>query len=374
VNTQAHPRPRIWLVIGDKLGDNAQARRVAETLGLPYETRRLLPREKYARGKPRFRASLAHLDMQRSDPLQPPWPDLVITVGRRHAMAALWIKAQSPDTRIVLLGRPRRWIERFDLVIVPPQYAVPAAPNVLQLWLPLLHVDPQSIGTAVEQYRAELAGLARPLIAVLVGGATRPLRFDTQVALKLADQCRHLQQELGGSLYFSTSRRTPEQVSATLERHLPEHAVLHRWSSDSRRNPYLALLGLADYFVVTGDSVSMMMEVALTGKPLAIFPLPSHPAGRLWQRLKAGMGTDAAGDGSHRISAAVARLMYLSGVTGFGRDLTRFHTRLIDAGYAVMAGQTFAKTSPGPDELLARQQQNVRSRILALLPASPPDV
>ena len=96
---------RIWLVVGDKLGDNAQAKIVADSLGLPYETRRLLPKEQYVLGKPRFRISLEHLDLERSDPLQPPWPDLVITVGRRHSMAALWIKAQHPATSVVLLGR-----------------------------------------------------------------------------------------------------------------------------------------------------------------------------------------------------------------------------------------------------------------------------
>ena len=59
--------PGIWLVMGDKLGDNAQLKLVAASLGLPYEIKRLYPREKYRLGKPRFRASLDHLDPDRSD-------------------------------------------------------------------------------------------------------------------------------------------------------------------------------------------------------------------------------------------------------------------------------------------------------------------
>ena len=54
MNTQTHSTPRIWLVIGDKLGDNAQAKMIADRLGLPYETRRLLPREKYVLGSRAF--------------------------------------------------------------------------------------------------------------------------------------------------------------------------------------------------------------------------------------------------------------------------------------------------------------------------------
>ncbi len=288
--------PRIWLVIGDKLGDNAQAKIIADCLNLPYDTRKLVPKSEYILGKPRFKASLDHLDLSQSDSLEPPWPDLVITVGRRHAMAALWIKAQHPQTKIVLLGRPRRWIEKFSLVIVPPQHSVPPAPNVMQLTLPLLRVDRAAVNAAAEERSSEFAGLAKPVIAVLVGGPTRPFRFDAQVAIQLMDFCRQTQHKLGGSLYISTSRRTPKEVSNALEQHLPDQAVLHTWENDGRNNPYTALLSVADYFVVTGDSVSMLMEVADCGKPLAIFPLPYLPGSRLWQRITQTLHTKQ-GDG-----------------------------------------------------------------------------
>ena len=74
-------------------------------------------------------------------------------------------------------------------------------------------------------------------------------------------------------------------------RHARAGARRPRWSTRWRRrcpparcsiagspkpaeNPYLALLGLADRFVVTSDSVTMMVEVARLGRPLAIFELP----------------------------------------------------------------------------------------------------
>ncbi len=63
----------LWLVTGDKLGDNAQLLVIAEALGLPYEVRRVIPRKEYIYGKPPFEPSLYHLDMEKSDPLVPPW-------------------------------------------------------------------------------------------------------------------------------------------------------------------------------------------------------------------------------------------------------------------------------------------------------------
>ena len=73
-----------------------------------------------------------------------------------------------------------------------------------------------------------------------------------------------------------------------LAQNLPEGAVLHRWSPDtSADNPYLGLLAHADRLVVTGDSISMMVEVASLRRPLAIFELP---IGRdLMDRMRAAM-------------------------------------------------------------------------------------
>jgi hypothetical protein len=70
------PSPCIWLVLGDKLGDNAQLTMIANSLGLPYEIKHLVPKEKYRLGKPHFKASLQHLDLENSDPLAAgtPWP------------------------------------------------------------------------------------------------------------------------------------------------------------------------------------------------------------------------------------------------------------------------------------------------------------
>jgi len=75
--------PNVWLLIGDKLGDNAQARMLADALGWPYQVRQVFPQPEWVLGKPRFVPGLHHLDPERSASLEPPWPDIVITVGRR---------------------------------------------------------------------------------------------------------------------------------------------------------------------------------------------------------------------------------------------------------------------------------------------------
>src|SRR5215470_299754 len=116
------PSPRIWLLTGAKQGDNAQALRLIDATGLAYERRRIVLKPGFDTAKPRVEASLHHVDLAASDKLDPPWPDLVLTIGRRMAMAALWIKSQSPGTRLALIGPPKSEVDKFDLIVLPLHY------------------------------------------------------------------------------------------------------------------------------------------------------------------------------------------------------------------------------------------------------------
>jgi mitochondrial fission protein ELM1 len=353
--------PRIWLLIGDKLGDNAQVQVLADALGWPCEVRQVFPKPEWVLGKPSFQPGLEHLDLERSARLEPPWPDLILTIGRRPSMAALWVQDRSGGrTRIVLVGRPKRWAERFALIVAPSQFRIPPRDNLVQLALPLMRVDPAKVAAAGETWRPRLAGMKRPLTAVLVGGETKPFRFDAEVAGTLLHELERIRARDGGSLYVTTSRRTRPEVVAALEAGLPQDALLYRWSPETGAdNPYLGLLALADRFVVTGDSVSMMVEVASLGKPLAIFALP---VGRdLASRLRAGLGRLAGGEGG--LLGRLAHLLHRLGIAGYARDLGEIHRLLVDRGLAVRLGQPFRPASgPLADELGA-----VVGRIRALL-------
>src|SRR5262249_24586105 len=152
-------------------------------------------------GKPRVAASLHHIDLERSDLLGPPWPDLVITIGRRMSMVALWIQQQSQGrTRIALIGPPKRMLDRFDLAVASVQYRFPSQPNLLRINFPLQRVKEAAIAAEAEAWRHELGKLARPLTAVMVGGRTTAVRFDAAVAAQLADGIAELTARDGGSL------------------------------------------------------------------------------------------------------------------------------------------------------------------------------
>jgi mitochondrial fission protein ELM1 len=322
-------------------------------------------RPEWAIAKPHVEASLHHLDLERSDRLEPPWPDLVVTIGRRPSMAALWIKERSGGrTRLVIVGKPSGPVESFDLVVAGPEAQLPPLPSVFKLTLPLMRVPVSEIEAAAKAWHPLLSALPRPLIAFGVGGPTSPFVFDSSVLHRLVAEARGVVAQ-GGTPYFTTSRRTPSAFVDTLRRELPHGTPLFHWAPDAGENPYRALLALADGFVVTGDSISMQVEVIRAHKPLAILPLPpGGPIARLdhARRSFSRWLFDETGTGLRRF---VARALFRMGIASQTRDFPAFHRMLVSRGLAVFAGGPLrAPTGAVPDDL-ERAAMRVRQLVTA---------
>ena len=197
-NTTSRDGARVWLVLGDKMGDNGQVYTIRDALNWPVEIKHIKMLAQYVFGKPKVGPTLYHIDREASDALQPPWPDLIITVGRRPANVALWIREQSGGrTRIVLVGKPSGMMQQFDLIIASSENRFPPLPNVLPIALPLMQVDKAKVADAAAKWREPLAQYPRPLIAVMIGGPTGPYAFNRRVVEQLIAQARDIGQQGG---------------------------------------------------------------------------------------------------------------------------------------------------------------------------------
>ncbi len=350
--------PLVWALLSDKAGDNAQVEAVIDRLPWAVEVKRLTFKRPFTKGKPPFFASLYHVDRQRSDPLTAPWPDAILTIGRRPSMAAMWVRKQSGNrTAIVLFGRPKRHPDHFALIVASAQFRL-AGDNVVNTALPLMRIDSAQLASAHEQWATEFEAMPRPLIAVLVGGATAPYAFGRDEAHALI-QCARSYSEPDGSVFVTSSRRTATDAVDVLRDELPANGRLFRWG-DPPPNPYLGLLAHADGFIVTGDSMSMITEVASLGRPLAIFPLPPS----LWRRRT-----------PISVLKAIDWFKYVLlpklGLPGYPRDLTEVHRALFARGMAVSAGAAMRDASDGLVDEVATVAQRVIVAIDAAVSRTP---
>ena len=89
----------------------------------------------------------------------------------------------------------------------------------------------------------------------------------------MVSQTAELARTLGATIIATTSRRSGPDVEAAVEDCLPPGSHLHIWREETE-NPYLALVGMADVIVATGDSMNMCSEACANGGPVYIFCPP----------------------------------------------------------------------------------------------------
>jgi mitochondrial fission protein ELM1 len=274
-STDRPERARVWLLLGTRRGDTNQLFALANALRLPFDTKPIaynwLRHISFLR-----RARLMMVSRKSRRLLQPPWPDVVIGVGYASVHVARAIRRRSRGrTKIVQIGNPRTTVDDLDLVITTPQYWRPPAQNVLSLPLPMGNpardVDPS------EKEQQWLGDYPRPRRLIAVGGPARYWRLDDDALEAAIAKLSAAARSEGGSVIVVTSPRTTQGTKALLRSRLTdEHQAV---VNDFPR--FAALLRGADEIYVTADSVSMISEAVLTGKPLGIIPIARSPRGRV---------------------------------------------------------------------------------------------
>ncbi len=291
------PRPlRYWTLLGQKAGDNRQL----ETLGAAATARfgwegtakplafngadlwlQVTRQASLAAVQPPFRAALTA-----------PWPDLVLTAGRRNEPVARWIqRASGGRCKIVHLGRPWTHPRQFDLTLTTAQYALNATLG------PVVCLPTPLGGPAA---KAAPPG-PRHHGLLLLGGPSGAQTLPPAFAVALVQRFLALCAREGLRPRISTSPRTPRAVEAAVAEVLRDNADNSAnngannseglgpegfWWHEAERapSPLQRWLGEGKLAVVTGDSMSMILEAMSAGCITAYAALP-EPWSLRWESV-----------------------------------------------------------------------------------------
>jgi mitochondrial fission protein ELM1 len=302
VSTPAEPN--VWILLADRAGGNGQLISLAEALGWPYERKTIAYNWLNRCPNILLGATLATVRPNAARRLQPPWPDIVIGASRRSVPVARWIRQQSGGrTKLVHLLHAMAPLDLFDLVITTPQYRLPERSNVLHLSAALNRIDSDRLQIAAAKWAPRFGSLARPYVALFIGGNSATYRLDPATAERLGASASAAAASAGGTLLVSTSPRTPAKAADAAITAITCPRFVYRWKADDPDNPYHAFLALADRFIVTADSASLLVEACLMGRPVEVFawPMRENPVlqGKewLWRHFAAGETTTDRGMG-----------------------------------------------------------------------------
>ncbi len=261
--------PTSWIIAEEYVGLRAQALGLAEAAGLTPDIRTIHPRPPFSWFPARFWP--APLRGIQPCALNPPWPDLLLSCGGTAAAVAA---AMAGDGRgLVAVQHPRMNPEKFRLIVVNRHDQL-TGPNVLVTRTALHRVTDARLAKARARWAPSFAHLARPLVAVLLGGSNGRFRFDLPVAGVLAGQLASMMRHDQVGIVITPSRRTDPAVTRLFADVL---APLGAWQWDGTgENPYFGMLAHADLIIPTQDSVSMISEAVATPAPVMLARLPGR--------------------------------------------------------------------------------------------------
>ncbi len=281
-----------WVVTDGKAGMESQCLGLAEALGLAPVVKRVVLRTPWRQLTPHLRLAQRYAFASSGDRLEPPWPVLLIATGRMSVAASLFVRAQSrtgggKGTLTVQLQNPVISPSHFDLVVTPRHDGLKGE-NVLATRGALHRVNETVLKESAEKFLPQIADLPRPYIVVLLGGSNTVYRLTAEDMAPLARRLVAAAHAASGSLLITPSRRTGADVLAALKAEL--NGVAHYLWDEEGDNPYFGLLGLADFLIVTCDSVNMVSEASATGKPVYVAYLPG--GSKKFRRFHAALQSD----------------------------------------------------------------------------------
>ena len=266
----------LWVLLDDRMGSVGQAKGVMlalqdnlliEEKKLTYTKWAALPN--FLRGK-----SLHGIDRKKSDALDGPYPDMVLSISRRTLPVARYLRKQSGNkTKIIQLMYPgRTGLSEVELVILPEHDRKKHSPKNFFYITGCPHrVTLLALDEAAKKWGDIFAQLPKPWTTIIVGGSIQGKPFTLENARALGKAVKAFQEKVGGSILITTSRRTGEAAQDAIMEELkgiPSYTYL--WG-EKKENPIIGFWALADYVIVTGDTVSMCCESCGSGKPVLVF-------------------------------------------------------------------------------------------------------
>lgn len=260
------PETSCWVLSDRKAGDELQCLAIADGLSLTPLIKHVHPRPPWVWAMPWGPIDPRDAASRPGSPLAPPFPDIAIASGRRAVPYLRALKRASQGaTFTFFLKDPRTGCGAADLIWVPLHDRLRGANVIVTLTSPH-RLTPERLNAT--PLPAAIAALARPRVALLIGGDSRHHRF-TPADIETLTGSIALLARSGVSLMATTSRRTPAALRLAIREVVLRNAGFF-WDG-SGDNPYAALLAGGDAAVVTADSVNMLGEAAATGRPVLIY-------------------------------------------------------------------------------------------------------
>ena len=212
-------------------------------------------------------------------------PKIVITTGKRMAGVSLALKSiLKENVKTIHIQNPKLPFEYFDLLLIPEHDKI-TAKNVIQTKGALSFFNYNELKKIEEKKIKLIKGNKKNLILLMIGGNNKRYKPNNSDYYYLSMKILEATKNLSCQLVVLLSRRTPSKAVKILNSSFLKHNENFQIITSSEQNLYPDILKIADYMIVTSDSVNMISETASLSTPLFVSYL-SKETGKILNFLK----------------------------------------------------------------------------------------
>lgn len=262
-----------WVVTEGKAGMELQGIAMAELLKIPnVSIKKVTLRFPWKYISPTFRLFKEFSISSKGDQINAPYPDLVITVGRRSVIAGLLIKSKSPKTKLICINNPRISSKYFDVVIPSKHDGLKESENIVPVFGSVHRINTEKLNLAAEEFKEIFSKYTNPCLGIILGGNNKYYSMTLKTAEKLIDDLKKLENNF--SFLITASRRTPQNILNLFANCDLKNKFYWDYRNKEIPNPYIGILASSNALIVTCESSNMISEACSTNLPVYLLPLP----------------------------------------------------------------------------------------------------
>lgn len=217
------------------------------------------------------------------------YANIFISAGSAAAAVNLLLARENMAKSVVIM-KPYLPLKWFNLAVVPAHdFKTPTSnEKIIETSGALVCLTGEFIESKANELRKKLRLNNSFCISLFFGGETPLFGYEEEQTAKIVEEVKRAARELNAKILVTTSRRSPAWLEDFLEKEFGEDdicALLLIANKNNMPDAVAAFLGMSHVAVVSGESISMVSEIAASDKQGIVF-LPVKKKNKITKQEK----------------------------------------------------------------------------------------
>ena len=197
--------------------------------------------------------------------------EIVISCGRKSVVPSIYLKNKYKNKIMSIhIQDPKVSLDNFDLVVAPEHDGLNGK-NVLKTKGAIHYLRNDELNENISYLKPQIK--KEKIVTLIMGGPNKYYNYNSTDIDQIFSKVKKNFINDGYQLIFIPSMRTPQRIIEMAKNYFDKNQII---ITNVDKKAYLSSLKLADHIVVTCDSISMISEAAITGKPIYVAQMNSR--------------------------------------------------------------------------------------------------